>query len=346
MKTKKEKRKNAEVSISGVLPKDAIEQASEKTLLSIQKEVTIPGFRKGTAPLGHVRAHIGEAALWKESADRVLRSSLEEILKENEVEPIAPVSAALHAEEAGADMPFEIVAIVSPTCDIGDYKKTAEKALKKLEPLDISKEKEQALTSFREQTRQMTGLATPESAEAGALTDEDAKKLGFENTATLELFINEEADRSIKERETQRRRAAIAEALIEKASCDLPRGLISQEAHQLFEATKRDVASQGIPFNEYLKRRGKTEDDILKELESPAEKRVCLDLIFAEISRAEKVEADGKEEERLAHALVGQGVDHQTASRYVHATVMREKVWELLGAPAASKAPPPEEKKS
>lgn len=346
MKTKKEKRENAEVVISGVLPKDEIEQASEKTLLSIQKEITIPGFRKGTAPLGHVRVHIGEAALWKESAERVLRSSLEEILKENEVEPIAPVSAILAAAEAGlpaqagVDMPFEIVAIVSPTCDIGDYKKTAEKALKKLEPLDISKEKEQALASFREQTRQMTGT----SGDA-PLTDDEAKKLGFENTATLELFINEEADRSIKERETQRRRAAIAEALIEKASCDLPRGLISQEAHQLFEATKRDVASQGIPFNEYLKRRGKTEDDILKELESPAEKRVCLDLIFAEISRAEKVEADGKEEERLAHALVGQGVDHETAHRYVHATVMREKVWELLGAPAASKTPAPAEKK-
>ncbi len=339
MQTKKEKRKNAEVAIVGALPKDAIEKATERTLLSIQKELHLPGFRKGTAPLGHVRAHIGEKALWREAAERVLRSSIEEVLKENEVVPIMPVNAVLGVADEGADMPFEIVAVVSPTCSVEHYKQTAEKALKKIGALDFEKEREQAMAAFRAQTRQMTGAKGD-----GPLADDEAKKIGFENAAALELFMNEEAERVIKDKDNQRKRSAIAEALIEKAECDLPHALVHQEASQLLEATKRDVASQGMLFNEYLKRRNKTEAEILTELESPAEKRVCLDLIFAEIARAEKVEADEKEEERLSHALVQQGVDHDTAHRYVRASVMREKVWERLGAPAVSPVPEPEKK--
>jgi FKBP-type peptidyl-prolyl cis-trans isomerase (trigger factor) len=349
MKTKKEKRKNAEVVVSGALPKEEIEKATEKTLLSIQKELHLPGFRKGTAPLGHVRAHVGEKALWREAAERVLRNSVEEILKENEVVPVMPVSIGLGSKDdpagggaSGTDMPFEIVAVVSPTCSIENYKQTAEKALKKLDPLDFEKAKEEALASMRAQSRQMVASTMPTSSSADTpLSDDEAKKLGFENSAAVELFIRDEAEKAVKDRDNQRKRSAIAEALIEKAACDLPRALIHQEASQLLEATKRDVAGQGMLFNEYLKRRGKTEADILAELESPAEKRVCLDLIFAEIARAEKIEADSKEEERLAHALVGQGVDHDTAHRYVRATVMREKVWEILGAPAVSKIPEP-----
>ncbi|MBI3573595.1 hypothetical protein HY090_00925 [Candidatus Kaiserbacteria bacterium] len=331
MKTKKEKRKNAEVSITGVVPKETIEKAREKTLARIQREIELPGFRKGKAPLDRVREYVGEKALWKEAAESALRESLEEILKEHEVMPMMPVNAGLSMAEVDADMPFEIIAVVAPTCSIEGYKGTAEKVLKKLEPLDAVKEKEQALAALRAQTKQMT------QSQDDTLTDDQAKKLGFENVTALEFFLGEEADRAIKEREVQRTRSAIAEALIEKAECDLPHALVHQEASQLLEATKRDVAAQGMPFNEYLKHRNKSEPELLNELEAPAEKRVALDIIFAQISQAEKIEADTKEEERLAHALVQQGVEHEIAHRYVRATVMHEKVWEILGAPAVSK---------
>lgn len=330
--TKKEKRKNAVVSITGTLQKETIERATEKTLIKIQREITLPGFRKGTAPLGHVRANIGEKALWKESAESALRDELENTLKENDVTPLMPVSATLDIAEAGSDASFEIIAIVAPTCSIENYKETAERALKKLEPLDFEKEKPQALAALRAQSRQMTRSKTE-----GPLTDEEAKKLGFENSAAVELFLKEESERAVRDREVQRKRSAIAEALIEKAACDLPRVLIREEASSLLEAMKRDIASQNVAFNEYLKNRNKSEEEVVKELEAPAEKRVCLDLVFVEIARAEKITADEKEEERLAHALVQQGVDQLTASRYVRATVMREKVWELLGAKSESK---------
>jgi FKBP-type peptidyl-prolyl cis-trans isomerase (trigger factor) len=334
MKVKKEKRKNAEVVLSGALPKEAIEKHTEKTLNRIAKEIELQGFRKGKAPVEKVREYVGEKTLWKEAAEMALREELENILKENEVLPLVPVSASLSSSEAGADMPFEIFATVAPTCSISGFKETAAKALKKLEPLNMEKEKAQALDALHAQTRQMV-----QAVGEGPLGDDEAKKLGFENGAALNHFVEDEAERAVKERDLQKKRSAVAEALIEKAECDLPHVLIRQEASALLEATKKDYARQGLPFNEYLKHVGKSENDVLKDLEVPAEKRVCLDLVFAEIAREEKITADEKEEERLAHALVQQGVDHEGAHRYVRATVMREKVWELLGTPAVSKQP-------
>lgn len=336
MQTKKDTRPNAEVSISGTIPKDLVIQTKERTLTAIHREITLPGFRKGTAPIEKVREHVGEKALWREAAEDALKSKVEELLKEHAVMPIMPVAATLGASDIDTDVPFEIVAIVAPSCSIENFKDVAKKASAKLPALDEEKEQEAALQALRMQARQMTqstGDATT------ILSDDEAKKLGFENSLAVEHFLKEESVRAVKERELQKKRGAIAEALIENASCSIPKLIIGEEAGALLDATKRDVAAQGVPFNDYLKRIGKTEDTVRAELQVPAEKRVALDLIFGEIARAEKIEADSKDEERLAHALIEQGVEHDRAHQYVRATVMREKVWELLGARSISKEP-------
>ncbi len=332
MQIKKDKRKNAEVSLSGTLPKERILKESEKTLAAIAREIELPGFRKGKVPLPKVREYVGEKALWKESAEAALKAEVESILKEHEVLPIMPVSAALGVAEEGVDMPFEIIAVVAPTCSIENFKDIAAKALTKVPPSDDGKEREEALDALRTQARAMT-----QSEGTGPLSDEEAKKLGFENSTAIEFFLKDESERAVQERELQKKRGAIAEALLAKAACDIPRVIVTEEARNLLEATKKDVARQGLPWNEYLKRTGKNEEQILGELSAPAEKRVSLDIIFAEVARAEKVEYDAKEEDRLAHALVSQGVEHEQAHQYVKATVMREKVWELLGAKAITR---------
>lgn len=336
MQTKKDTKKNAEVSITGSLPKEKVAAHTEKTLAKIQKEIELPGFRKGKVPLQKVREYVGEKALWREAAESALNAEVESILKEHEVLPIMPVGAALRPADVDADVPFEIVAIVAPTCSIADYKDVAEKAVSKLPKIDVEKEKDTAKNALRAQARAMT-----QSTGEGALTDDEAKKLGFENATAFEFFLDGEAEHAVKDRELQKKRGAIAEALIESGKCDIPNILIGEEAARLLEATKKDVASQGRPFNDYLKQSGKTEEAILQELRVPAEKRVAMDIIFAEIARKEEIKPDAAEEDRLAHALQSQGVDHETAHRYIRATMMREKVWDVLNAKALSRVTEP-----
>lgn len=331
-RAKKDIRKNAEVSITGTLPKDKVIAQLERTLARIQKEVELPGFRRGKVPIDKVREQVGEKALWRESAESALKNEVETILKEHEVMPIMPVGASLSPSDVDTDVPFEIVAVVAPTCSIDGYKETAKKALDKVPKLDEAKEKEAAMNALRAQARAMA-----QSTGEGPLSDDEAQKVGFENAKAFEFFLEGEAEHAVKERELQKQRGAIAEALIEKGACDIPMIIIRDEAMRLLDAMKKDIASQGLPFNDYLKRVGKTEEQIRDELANPAEKRVALDLIFAEIARKEEIKPDAAEEDRLAHALQSQGVDHETAHRYIRQVVMREKVWELLGAKAISK---------
>lgn len=330
--TKKEKRKNAEVSITGIVPKDAIVAKIDATLARIQKEVVLPGFRKGKVPLEKVRTEVGAKALWSEAAEGALKAELESILKEHGVVPIIPVSALLTASEADTDVPFEIIAVVAPSCSIENYKELAQEAAQKIPPLDEDKEKERAIHALRAQARAMV-----KSKEEGDLSDEDAKKLGFENGKAVEHFLVGEAERAVRERMLQKKRAAIADTLIEKGDCDIPRIIIMEEARALLDATKKDMTRHETPWNEYLKKINKTEEIVLQELEAPAEKRVALDILFAHIARAEKIAVAPADEERLTEALIAQGIEKEAVQRYVHAVVLREKVWDILGAKSESR---------
>lgn len=330
--TKKEKKKNAEVSITGTLPKELVQAEVEKTLAHIQAEIEIPGFRRGKAPLEKVRSEVGEKALWGEAAESALKKELEGIFKEHGVFPITHPAASLTTGEPGTDVPFEILIAIPPTCSIGNYKEVAERAAQKVADIDVVKEKEKALSVLREQARAMI-----KSKGEGELSEDEAKGLGFENVKAAEHFLMSESERGVRERLLQSRRAAIAETLIEKSACEIPRVMVLEEARTLLEATKKDVARHETPWNEYLKKIGKTETEVQQELEAPAEKRVALDVIFSEIAKAENItEGSHEDEERLLQTLTSQGVDEDSARRYLKTVLIREKVWEALGAKSES----------
>ena len=78
--------------------------------------------------------------------------------------------------------------------------------------------------------------------------------------------------------------------------------------------------------------------EVKKELEDPAEKRVQLDLIFSEIAKAENIaEGSHEDEERLLKVLTSQGVDEGSARNYLKTMLIREKIWEALGAESESR---------
>jgi len=357
---KKEVRPHAEVSLLGVIPAKAVEVFYEKALAAATKAVAIPGFRKGHVPKERVVEEIGENFLWKDAAERALKDELEEIMKSEDVAPIAPLSLSLSSVEAGKDVSFEIIAVIAPSVSIGDYKKVANDALDALPAEDKEAEEAAATRAFRTQVRAITKIQKSEEVkESGAkeneapdakaaeemnradepLSDDEAKGAGFENGKAVEHFIEGEATKAVADRLMQKRRAAVAGALISAAQTAIPRVLINEETRALLETFKRDVASQGLQWSDYLKRSGKGEEAVTQDLAPNAEKRIALDLIFAHIIREEKLELseeDKKKEEEFAHRLVKQGVPHDRAHSYAREQFLREKVWEVLGVKANS----------
>lgn len=322
MDIKKQKRPNAEVSLVGVLATSDIEKSWDKALAAVTKEVTLPGFRKGHVPKERILQEVGEHFVWREAAEIHLKAELEAMLKEQEIMPIAPLSLSMKPSEKGKDVEFEVVAVTAPTAEVGDYKAVAERTLKALPKADTAKEVEQAKTAFREQIKSLGG-------------DEDPKKIGFETQEALDFFINGEAQKGVENRTMQKRRSAVAEALIQKFPADIPTILTRQEADALMKSMKKDIAAQGIPWNDYLKKVKKTEEAVMADMLPAANKRVALDLIFGAIVKKENIklegDADKKAEDDLAHAVAGQGVPHDRAHSFARESLLREKVWVVLG---------------
>lgn len=339
-------RPDAEVAISGVLPKKTVETFYEQAVAAALKEVAVPGFRKGHVPKERVIEEVGESFLWKDAAERALRDTLDDILKKEEVHPILPLALSLTTNEPRADVAFEIVATTAPTCTIGDYKAVAAQALGALPTEDVSGEEAQARAAFRTQVRALIALQKGDAVKEGdakaneekadtPLSDDEAKHVGFENADAAEFFIAGEATKAVADRAQQKKRGAIAEALIAEATCALPRFLVSEEARSMLELFKKDIVAQGMEWNTYLSRVNKTEEQVRADFVPNAGKRITLELVFGEILQAEKLaltEEDKKKTEELAHKLVDQGVEHQRAHQYANESFLREKVWGVLGA--------------
>lgn len=202
-----------------------------------------------------------------------------------------------------------------------------------------------AKRAFRMQVRAISKMATPEEVKEGdaqenentadkPLADDEAALVGFENGKAVEHFIEGEAKKAVTDRDAQRKRAAVAEALIAAAESDIPNILVAEEARALLETFKQEVKAQGLEWNDYLKRVKKTEENVKHDLAPNAEKRIALDLIFGHIIREEKLELaeeDKKKTEELAHKLSGQDIPHDRAHSYAREQFLREKVWKTLG---------------
>ncbi|XKT74672.1 MAG: trigger factor [Patescibacteria group bacterium UBA2163] len=344
MNITKTKKEGAEVVLSGTLASKDVEKFYDTALKAAVKEVELPGFRKGNVPEDRVVQEVGQNFLWKDAAERALKETLTDILKQEEVQPIAPLSLSIKDPEHGSDVAFEITAITPPTVEITGYEKIAQDALATLPEQEREKQLNDAKQAFRTQIRAINKMAKPEEVAEGdakenedkaeePITDEEAKMIGFENGTAVEHFIEGEAEKSVADRAMQEKRGAVAEALIAAAQYDIPQVLTQEETRALLQAFKEDVKKQGLEWEDYLKRVNKTEEEVTTDLAPNAEKRIVLDLVFAHIVREEKLslnEEDKKRQATFVKRLTDQGVDENRAQSYAAEQFLREKAWEFL----------------
>jgi FKBP-type peptidyl-prolyl cis-trans isomerase (trigger factor) len=325
MKTKVERKPHAVAVVEGTLSVDEIEKAFPAAVERVVASVEIQGFRKGKAPKERVMAEFGEKAVWREAAEAALREHIADILKEHELSPILPPEISLTASEPHTEVPFTITVVLQPRLEIKNYIEKAAEALKKLEKLNQDEELKKARESLDAQVRAML-----QKTDDAPLTDDQAKMVGFENVIALNFFLGTEAERAVENYENQRKRGAVAEKLIADSSFEIPEVIIAEEARTMLESAKQEIA-RTMPFNEYLQKRGITEQALLEEFTPQAEKRVALDMLFAHIAKDKELKPDEEETHRVAHALMHQGAPEQEAHRYGAEVSLRERVWEVLG---------------
>ena len=182
--------------------------------------------------------------------------------------------------------------------------------------------------------------------EVPAIDDEFAKDVSeFDTLKDLKADIK----KKISAERTEAAQRAFEDVLMAKVAegveADIPQEMVELQAERMMEQFKQQLASQGIPFDQYLKMTGTTEADFRQQAEGPASEQVKMDLAVEAIIKAEGLEASDEDVENEMKSVAEKyGMDLDTVKKYlrpedVKEQVVREKVMKLVADNAVVVAP-------
>ena len=189
--------------------------------------------------------------------------------------------------------------------------------------------------------------------EVPAIDDEFAKDVSeFDTLKDLKADIK----KKMTVERTEAAQRAFEDVLMTKVAegikADIPDEMIEMQAHQMLEGFKQQLASQGIPFDQYTKMTGMNEEQIIMDAKEPATNQVRMDLAIRAIIKAENLEVSDEEVENEMKSVAEKyGMDLDTVKKYLRAEdvkeqVMREKVIKVVADSATAVAPEVKEEES
>ena len=179
-----------------------------------------------------------------------------------------------------------------------------------------------------------------------AIDDEFAKDVSeFDPLKELKADIK----KKLTAERTESAQRAFEDVLMAKVAegieADIPEEMVELQAERMMEQFKQQLASQGIPFDQYLKMTNTAEADFRKQAQGPAADQVKMDLAVEAIIKAEGLEASDEDvESEMKSVAEKYGMDLDTVKKYlrpedVKEQVIREKVVKLVSDSAVAVAP-------
>jgi len=176
--------------------------------------------------------------------------------------------------------------------------------------------------------------------ELSDINDEFAKSLGkFESLEELKSSIKDGIMQEKEIKEKQRMRIELIEKVTDDSEVEISAELIEQEKENMLNELKANIAGLGLDFEKYLEQIKKTIEEIKKEWQEQAEKRVKIGLCLNAITEKENIqisdeEAESRINEDLKHYEnikdIKKDVDPIKFKEYYKNILKNEKVFELL----------------
>ncbi|TSC69248.1 MAG: trigger factor [Parcubacteria group bacterium Gr01-1014_56] len=294
----------SEIELSGEIPAETIAPYRETALKHLSEHIEMPGFRPGKVPPHMIVNKIGEVAVLEEAVELFMRDFYVTLLETHKIDAVGRPDIRIMKLAPGNPVSIVVNTTVYPEVTLPkNWKSLGNEAALEPASLATDEEVEQTIESLRK-SRAQKGKENEEPV-LPELTDEFAKTIGkFETVeelkAQIKKGIGEEKERAAKDK----RRGKIIEVLIEKMQIEVPKIFVDSELEKIIAQLKEDIARFNIPYDDYLKRVGKTEELLKEEFREQARKRALLQLALNKIAEEEKVEADkDMVESEIKHAL-------------------------------------------
>jgi len=172
------------------------------------------------------------------------------------------------------------------------------------------------------------------------LNNEFAKSLGnFDSLDILKKSISEGLMGEKEAKERQRIRLELIEKVADNSKMEIPAELIEQELEVMEKELKFTVEGLGLDFEKYLNEIRKTREELKKDWQIQAEKRVGIAVCLKAIADKENINVSEEEiNERVNQDLKNyqnteeakKNIDHRALREYTKEVLRNEKVFGLL----------------
>lgn len=176
--------------------------------------------------------------------------------------------------------------------------------------------------------------------EIPAIDDAFAQSLGrFETLEQVKENIKKGMLEEKKAKQKEERRAAILDALVDRSEIDFPQILVDEESHRMVHEFERQVAQMGMSFEDFLTQSKKTEEEMRKEWEPQAKKRIAANMLLIKVAEEEGIDIDTDEvEAEMNKALqyyknikdAEKNIDMARLYAAVRGQLLNEKTFEFL----------------
>lgn len=262
------------IQITFTIPYREIRSAKEETAKELGKDVDVPGFRRGMAPLEKVIEHTDPNILLEKALSKILPGLITKAVEEHKIRPaIYPKFELVSAQE---DQDWQIRAITCelPEIDLGDYKKVLSSSKKVgsiwTPGMDKKEKVKEPTREEKEQRAIKTLLENVKVNISKVLIDEEVnsrlsklleriEKLGLSLDSYL-TSINKTAAALRQEYETHAKEALMLDLILTK---------IAEIEKLSVEAKEVDAAVTA----------GKSDPELIKELDTP-ERRKFIEVIL------------------------------------------------------------------
>lgn len=144
-----------------------------------------------------------------------------------------------------------------------------------------------AKTVFEVLVKQVNEIIKPK------INDELAQKCGpFKTLDELKEDIKKNIEAQKKHTEEEKYKDTLVRELVKKSKIPTPEVLIDDQVRAIRDDMTRNASSQGLSFEEFLKRNNETLENWEKEARKIAEERVKASLALQNVALAEKIDVD------------------------------------------------------
>ena len=111
------------IELNVTVPVDILKKEREKIEKAFIENLTLPGFRKGKAPVEIARRSLSEEKVREELLRSVVTGEYKKAVEKHKLQPIITPQIHIEAYEPDKDLQFSAEVAEEPTVELGDYKK-------------------------------------------------------------------------------------------------------------------------------------------------------------------------------------------------------------------------------